>query len=164
MGSIVTNLLSGGIEGAGKGIANVISAIKGKNPEDAAKLAQMQADVQELQIKYAAEFALAKVDENVKLNDIAGQNIRAEQGSRFTAWARPSVVYAWIAVILYNYIVTGIIHRQPISMPDMFWQVSGIVITGYVFSRSADKAADTLLGGAGGSAQLPFGIKLDSKG
>ena len=159
MGSIVTSLLSGGIQGVGQGISAVINSIKGKSPEDAAKLAQMQSDLQQLQVKYQSDFALAQIDENVKLNDIAGENIRAEQADKYTGRARPTVIYAWIAVILYNYIVTGLIGKPPIIMPDMFWEVSGIVITGYVFARTGDK----LFGGAGGSLK-GLGLNIESKG
>jgi hypothetical protein len=159
MGNVVTNLLAGGIQGAGQGIAAVINAIKGKNPEDAAKLQELLTKHEDTILQVNADLEKAKMDENVKLNDIAGQNIRAEQASRYTAWARPSVIYAWIAVIIYNYIVTGLLNKAAIVMPEMFWEVSGVVVTGYVMARTGDK----LFGGSGGSIK-GLGLNIDSKG
>ena len=161
MASVVTNLLSGGLL---DGVSKVINSIRGKNPEDAAKLEALKQQYQAEFLQAQTELAKATMDENVRLNDIAGQNIRAEQGSKYTAWARPSVIYAWIAVIIYNYIISGLIGKQPIVMPDMFWEVSGIVITGYVFTRTGQEIASKVLGGQGGSMQLPLGVKMDSKG
>jgi hypothetical protein len=159
MASIVSSLFSGGIEGAGKGVAAVVNAIKGRNPEDAAKLQELLTKHEDLIIQTNTELAKARMTENVQLNETAGQNIRSEQNSRYSAWARPSVIYAWIGVIVYNYIVCGFMNRVPLVMPDMFWEVSAVVITGYVFARSGDK----LLGGAGGTLQ-GLGMKIESKG
>ena len=159
MGNVVTNLLSGGIQGAGQGIAAVINAIKGKNPEDAAKLAEIAGRHADLIAQLEADKHKSDNDANVKLNETAGENIRSEQGDKYTGRARPTVIYAWIAVILYNYIVTGLLGKQPIVMPDMFWEVSGIVITGYVFARTGDK----LFGGSGGSIK-GLGLNIESKG
>jgi hypothetical protein len=148
------------IEGGGKGIAAVINSIKGRNPEDAAKLQEILGRHSDLVTQTEAEIEKAKIAENVSLNETAGQNIRAEQNDKYSARARPTVIYAWIAVILWNYIFCSVLNKVPLTMPDMFWEVSCIVITGYVFARSGDK----LLGGAGGSIAGPMGIKIESKG
>jgi hypothetical protein len=173
MASILTNLLSGGIEGAGTGIAKVIDSIKGKSPEDAAKLAQIAADTQALQMKYAAEFQAGQSDlqkasiaENVSLNDIAGQNVRADatNGDKYTSRARPSVIYVGLAVILWNYCLIPVLLYKwkftPVVLPDMVWQAWLYISLGVVFTRTADK----FFGGAGGSVDLPFSTKLASKG
>lgn len=157
MASIVTNILSGG---ALAGISKVIDSIRGRSPEDAAKLQELLTKHEDTVLQVTADLEKAKMQENVSLNETAGQNIRAEQNDKYTARSRPTVIYAWIAVVLYNYIVTSLIGKQPVIMPDMFWEVSGIVITGYVFARTGDK----LFGGNGGSMQLPFGVKINSQG
>jgi hypothetical protein len=157
MASIVTNILSGG---ALAGISKVIDSIRGRSPEDAAKLQELLTKHEDTVLQVNADLEKAKMQENVSLNETAGQNIRAEQNDKYTARSRPTVIYAWIAVVLYNYIVTSLIGKQPVIMPDMFWEVSGIVITGYVFARTGDK----LFGGNGGSMQLPFGVKINSQG
>jgi hypothetical protein len=53
MATVLGALLGGkGLSGA----ADLVNAIKGKSPEDAAKLAQINADITELKMKYQAEF------------------------------------------------------------------------------------------------------------
>ena len=163
--SIVSSLLSGGLQGAGQGIAAVINAIKGKSPEDAAKLAQINADLAELSAKYESEFQLAKINENIQLNQTASANIRAESKSTgYAANARPSVIYGGLLIALVNYAILALIpsHHgfKPIDVPSTFWDIWCVCVTGYVFARTADK----VFGGQGGTANLPFGIKIDSKG
>ncbi len=168
MASVVTSLLSGGIQGAGQGIAAVINAIKGKSPEDAAKLAQIQGDLAQLQIKYQEDFALAKINENVQLNQVASENIVAESKAGWLqSLARPSVIWMGNIVMIWNFVVRPMFIRwqlQPISLPDMFWWTWGTVVTGYVFTRTAQDVMGKTVGGAGGTVSLPFGIKVDSKG
>jgi hypothetical protein len=165
MGGIVSTLFGGGIEGAGKGIAAVVNAIKGKNPEDAAKLQELLQKHEDLVIQTEADLKKAEMDSNVKLNETAGQNIRAEAaGDWFSRDARPAVVWGGLLILAWNYMVIPLVgikwHVQPVNFPDMFWWVWGTVVTGYVFARTSDK----LFGGSGGTMQLPFGVKLDSKG
>ena len=162
MAAIISALAGGGL----KGVAEVIDAIRGKNPEDAAKLAQINADLQAMQIKYVSDFQLAEINENVALNQAAAANIQAEaKAGWYTSAARPSIIWVGLFMFVWNYIVVPLIGikapaLKPVALPDMFMQVWCICATGYVFSRSADK----LFGGAGGSINLPFGIKFDSKG
>jgi hypothetical protein len=165
MGSVVSALFGGGIEGAGKGIAAVVNAIKGKNPEDAAKLQELLTRHEDLVVQTAADVRRAELDADAKLNETAGQNIRAEaSGDWFTRNARPAVIWGGLVILMWNYMAIPLIgikyHLQPVNFPDMFWWTWGVVVTGYVFARTGDK----VFGGAGGSMQLPFGIKLDSKG
>lgn len=166
MSSIVSTIFGGGLEGAGKGIAEVINAIRGKSPEDAAKLQQLVEESSQLQMKYQSEFELAKINENVQLNQIAGENVRADSqsGDKFTARARPAVIWVGLAVIVWNYCLMPVVllhwKFSPIALPDFVWQAWLYLSLGVVFTRSADK----LFGGAGGSLKLPFGVALDSKG
>lgn len=53
---VLGELMGGGLEGAFKGAAGLVNSIKGKSPEDAAKLAQITADLDQLKMKYKAEF------------------------------------------------------------------------------------------------------------
>lgn len=93
---IVSTLLGGGIEGAGKGISMVINSIKGRNPEDAAKLEQIKAETEQLQEKYAADFALAGLQGQIDL--VKGQldinKNEASSGSTFVAGWRPFI--GWV--------------------------------------------------------------------
>lgn len=165
MASIASGLLSGGIEGAGKGIAAVVNAIKGRNPEDAAKLQELLTKHDDLVTQTLADIEKAKIQANVDLNETAGANIRAEaQANWYTASARPSVIYCWILIMLWNYVIAQWFHKMPVTLPDLFWEVSGVVITGYVFARGVQEVSSKVVGGAGGTLQLPFGIKAESKG
>jgi len=161
MAAIISALAGGGL----KGVADIINSIKGKSPEDAAKLAQINADLQEIQIKYQGDFALAEINENVQLNQAAAANIQAEAKSgRYAADARPSVIYAGILIALANYACIGFFPAgwgfKPVDVPSVFWQIWCACVLGYTVMRTVDKNQ----GGAGGSINLPFGIKFDSKG
>jgi hypothetical protein len=162
MATAIANILSGN---ALTGLSKVIDSIKGHSPEDAAALAQANLTMQQLREKYAADFAMAQIDENEKLNDTAGQNIRAEatSGDKYTQRARPSIIYVGLAIFVFNFCVLAFMSKwgwHVTDLPAAFWEAWTIVSTGYVFARTGDKT----LGGQGGSIQLPFGIKFDSKG
>lgn len=162
MASTVASILTGPIF---DGISKVINSIRGKSPEDAAKLQEIATTYQIEILQAQTEIEKARIQENISLNETAGANIRAEAGSgKYSANARPSVIYAGLIVILVNYGVLALVPRHygftPIVIPDLVWEIWCVCVTGYVFARSGDK----LFGGQGGSAQLPFGTKLESKG
>lgn len=130
------------------------------SPDDKAKL-QAQLEAQKDQ------FTAAENDYNAKLNDIAGQNIRAEEqsGDKFTERARPAVIWVGLLMFFWNYclVPTAGLHWHVVSIPipDTFSEIWGVVVTGYVFSRSADK----LLALPGESTlKLPFGVQLSNNG
>ena len=109
------------------------------SPEDKAKL---QAQLEEQK----AQFEAAENDYNVKLNDIAGQNIRAEQqsGDKYVTRARPSWAWGGLIIIAWNYCVMPVLQRfnvgaGPVVLPDAFWWTVGTVVTGYVFNRTAQE-------------------------
>jgi hypothetical protein len=165
MGAVITNLLSGGAGTLMQGAATLVDAIKGKNPADAAALQALLEKHADLVTQTDADLATAKINEDVSLNATASSNIVAEaKGDAFTRDARPAVIWVGLLILFLNYGIISLIPPRwgykPAIFPDLFWQVWGICVTGYVCARSADK----LFGGAGGSATLPFGIKLDSKG
>jgi hypothetical protein len=120
----------------------------------------------QLAMKYQSEFALAKIDENIQLNKIAGENVRADaqSGDLFTARARPAILWVGLGVIVWNYCFMPVLllHWKftPITLPDWFWDTWKYLSLGVVFARTFDK----VFGGAGGSLKLPFGVALDSKG
>lgn len=118
-------------------VSSVISQFH-MSPEDKAKA--------DLAIADAAQKAqLAAQDYDVQLNSIAGQNIRAEEtsGDKFTVRARPAVIWMGNLLIFWNYGAVPVFgahwHLSPVSLPDAFWWTWGTVVTGYVFSRSAEK-------------------------
>ena len=110
------------------------------SPEEKAKAQQA--------IQDAADRAQqAALDYDVRLNDIAGQNIRADaqSGDKFTVRARPAFLYVIIAVLAFNYIALPCAqifgsHVQPIQLPGDLLSLFGVAMCGYSFSRSLDKA------------------------
>lgn len=144
---------------------SLIDSVKGiieqfhMSPEDKAKInAQIDAEKD--------AFTSAENDYNVKLNDIAGQNIRAEEqsGDKFTQRARPAVIWVGLLMFFWNYCVVPTAgvhwHVPALPIPDTFSEIWGVVVTGYVFSRTADK----LMALPGDSqVKLPFGIQIGNK-
>jgi Holin of 3TMs, for gene-transfer release len=129
------------------------------SPEDKAKFAQAAADA-------AAKAQQASVDYDAKLNDIAGQNIRADStsGDKYTERARPSFMYLVMAVLAFNYIglpcaqVFGS-HVEPIALPADLLALFGVCVTGYSFMRTAEKVA----GLPGDSQMSVLGMKVGNK-
>jgi hypothetical protein len=166
MASVVSGIFGGGLQGAGQGIAAVINAIKGKNPEDAAKLQELFTKHEDTILQVNADLQKAQMEENAALNETAGLNVRADaqSGDKFTSRARPGIIWVGLFIMSWSYVVIPMlaIHWQylkPVDFPSMFWEVWGIVATGVVFTRTADK----LFGGAGGAIQ-GLGLKMESKG
>lgn len=129
------------------------------SPEDKAKL-QAELEAQKAAIQQAQD------DYNVKLNDIAGSNIRTEEqnGDKFTERARPAVIWVGLFMFFWNYCLVPTFglkwHIPALPIPDTFSEIWGVVVTGYVFNRTADK----LLALPGDSQiKLPFGVQLSNK-
>ena len=128
------------------------------SPEDKAKL-QAQFDAEKDAVQAAEN------DYNVKLNDVAGQNIRAEQqsGDKYTERARPSVIWVGLVMFFWNYCLVPTIglhwHIPALPVADLFCEIWGTVVTGYVFNRTVDKVM-ALPGDS--QIKLPFGIQVSN--
>lgn len=135
----LTDFFASSIGPAFQGIKDLIDQFH-MSPDEKAKAQQAIADAQQ-------KAADAARDYDVKLNDIAGQNIRAEESTddKFTKRARPAVIWMGNLLILWNYAVVPVFgahwHLQPATIPDAFWWTWGTVVTGYVFSRGVEKIA-----------------------
>lgn len=139
MGLSITDILGGGTLGA---VSSIIKDFKG-DPEDKVKL-------QTLVETNAASFKLADLDAEVKLNDIAGQNIRAEEQS--SSWlaknARPFFIFAGTCLIFFNYSIPTLMavfqHPiTPVALPDLFYKIYCGAFLGYVAGRTAEKVTNT---------------------
>ena len=155
MGISIQDVLGGSLLDSLKGLISQFHM----SPEDKAKL-QAQLD-QEKDAVTAAEH-----DYNTKLNDIAGQNIRAEEtsGDKFTQRARPAVIWVGLLMFVWNYCLVPTAglhwHVPALPIPDTFMEIWGIVVTGYVFNRTVDKIM-SLPGDS--NIKLPFGVQLSNK-
>lgn len=112
-------------------------------PDPQAKAAALQ-QLQQNQI----EIQKMSDDLEVKLNDIAGQNIRADSssGDKFTERARPTFMYIVEFILGFNYVIVPIVQMStgkslsPFNLPPDLLTLFGVCVTGYVMSRSVDKA------------------------
>lgn len=154
MGFSIQDVLGSSLLDSVKGIISQFHM----SPEDKAKLeAQLEAEKD--------AFAQAQNDYNVKLNDIAGQNIRSEESEgAYARNARPSVIWIGLVAIVWNYCLVPVFgfhwHMTPTELPSFFWETWGVICTGYVFNRTAEK----IMGMPGDSSiKLPFGIQLGQK-
>ncbi len=121
-----------------KSVTDLISQFH-MSPEEKQQAQQAIADA-------SAKAQLAAQDYDAKLNDIAGQNIRAEQasGDKFTQRARPSFMYVVIAVIGFNYMALPLMQVfgskvGPIELPADLLTLFGVCVCGYVCARSGEK-------------------------
>lgn len=103
---ILGNLLGGGAGQLLNGVSKVINSIKGKSPEDAAALEQ-------LQLKYSAEFQLAQVQaahEELQANVQGAQmqadvnKIEAASDDMFVAGWRPFIGWVCGSGLAYQFI------------------------------------------------------------
>lgn len=162
----LSQLLGGGLGSLFKDIVGTFKADPNKVLEFQELIAANDQAIRTKEMDLAAKAA----DVEIQLNQTAGENIRAEAAtnSKFVSWARPSVIWMGNLVVTWNYALMPFIglkwHLVPINLPDTFWYTWGACVLGYVAARTGQELGQRLLGGAGGSAQLPFGIKLDSKG
>lgn|SRR5438309_4284979 len=165
MPDIISSLTAGGISGIGDAFQKIYSTFK-LTAEQKATIDQAVEANKEHIADLDAQYKIKVLDTDAAENETAGKNIRAEasSGDKFVERARPAVIWGGLGIIFWNYcLVPTFGHHwslSPAILPDLFWEIWGIVCTGYVFARTADK----ITGGAGGSIQLPFGLKIDSKG
>jgi hypothetical protein len=108
MASLLTNLLSGGAGSLLNGVSGIINSIKGKSPEDAAKLAELtqkyQSDILAAdleQAKLAAQAIQAQSDVNLQ---------EAKSDNLFVAGWRPWIGWVCGAIFAINFIVGPIVN------------------------------------------------------
>ena len=141
---------------AAKGLIEEFHSSPEQKADQLAKIAAAQAQVEQ-----------AANDYNAKLNDIAGQNIRADDatGDKFTQHARPWFMYLVELVMAFNYIVIPTIQAAtgkalaPMVLPTDLLTLFGVCITGYVFNRTAEK-----ISALPGDSQINvLGVKVGNK-
>lgn len=153
MGLSIQDIVGGSFLDSVKGIISQFHM----SPEDKAKL-QQQLDAQQ------DAFKQAENDYNTKLNDIAGQNIRAEEtsGDKYTVRARPSVIWVGLFAIVWNYcgpmqVINHYLHLGlgQVDLPSYFWEAWTAISLGYVINRTIDK---TMALPGVSDMKLPFGL------
>jgi hypothetical protein len=110
------------------------------SPEQKAQIQQAAAELKERQEEIEAARDQA-------LDDIAGQNIRAETESKdkFTSRARPTFLYIIEGILFWNFILLPSMQfvagkpPAPMALPsDLLW-LFGACVLGYTGARSLDK-------------------------
>jgi hypothetical protein len=131
--NIISQLFGGGITGIGDAFKSIMGTFK-LDPETKAK---MEMAIEE------NKFQLAQMDADLtaKMQDIAGQNIRAEStsGDKFTSRARPSFIYVMLGIIVMNYVVFPIMNRPAIVFPEALFWLFGSCMLGYTGARTWEK-------------------------
>lgn len=152
----------GDVFGAG-GVSQLIQTIVNKFVPDKNVQEQVRLALEQNQ----TQIAQMQDDMEIKLNDIAGQNIRADAQSedKFTQRARPFFMYIVEAILAFNYMGLPIYEMftgkslAPIVLPGDLLTLFGVCVTGYVFSRTAEKVA-----GLPGDSQINIlGMKIGNK-
>lgn len=111
MAALVTSLLSGGLL---TGISTLINTIKGRSPEDAAKLAELAA-------KYQSDILSADVAAQQAQTDV--DKVEAANGSVFVAGWRPFIGWVCGASFAVNFAVGPIgtwiaaLANHPVAFP-----------------------------------------------
>lgn len=100
MASVITNILGGG---ALEGVAKIINAIKGKNPEDAAKLQELLTKHEEVILQTELEQRKLEVATLTAQTDI--NKVEAASGNWFVAAWRPAVGWVCVAALFSEFIV-----------------------------------------------------------
>lgn len=133
--------------GVGKLVKDVVGTFKlspAAQLEFDAKLAEYQFQLavkdRELEAKLA-EFQARETES-------AAGNIRAEASSddKFTSRARPSFLYACIAIVVNNWIALPWAGKPPVEVPAELYWLMGVCVTGYVASRGWEKVMAKRLG------------------
>lgn len=130
MASLITSILGGG---ALKGAADLINSIKGKSPEDAAKLAQIQSDLEGLKLKYQSEFVSAQEQhdsdsrhDQVEIDKIeaqaTGEGFLGQAIAAFKSCWRPAVGWVCALAFLFQIIrpfIMFMTHRSDFPQLDI---------------------------------------------
>ncbi len=113
MASVVTSLISGGLF---QGINGLIDRIKGKSPEDAAKLAELASKYQSDLLAYDFQSQQAQVDVN---------KAEAASSDKYTSRWRPTIGYVCALAFTCNFVVgplatwIGRMAAHPIDFPTL---------------------------------------------
>jgi len=135
MANPIVDLVSGAFDSAAKLIDQFHMS-----PEEKAQAQQA--------IAVAAQAAKDSAQNyDIQLNNIAGQNIRADaqSGDKFTQRARPWFMYIIEMILAFNYIAVPAAqiilgkNIQPVQLPGDLLTLFGVCVTGYVFNRTAEK-------------------------
>jgi hypothetical protein len=132
-------VFSTGVKEAASGIAEIADRFI-ETPDEKARFA--------LEVEARLQQRDAEIEQTLRAELGAKERVlvaELSQGDNFTKRARPSVVYAGLAFIGINYVLTPMINRlfgielPPIPLPPEFWATWGGICATWVIGRSAEK-------------------------
>src|SRR5216684_6217863 len=128
----------------GGNVGDIFSKVVGTfklSPEKAAEMQMLKethaADLAKLQLQIEAQAQ----DAITREVEAASGNIRAEAGSgdKYTSRARPLFLYVCNLLLLCNFLIFPLIHREPIAFPEPLFWLFGSVMLGYTGARTWEK-------------------------
>ena len=136
--SWIGDFFSGGIEGIGKAISSVLDQFDLDGEKKAAAALQ-------LETLFASE-RMAREETFRKQMEAQQAVLVAElsQGDAYTKRARPTLVYAGLLAILWNYCVVPVVFgAEPIALPVEFYAAWGGVTATWSIGRSRERIGKT---------------------
>jgi hypothetical protein len=131
--TILETILGGGAKSIGDLIKTVVGTFK-LSPEAKLEFEKQLAE---------NDFKLKQIDAELeaKLANAASANIQAEAGSgdKYTSRARPTFMYVFNFILLWNYVAVPIFRQAPVDFPDSLMWLGGSAILGYTGARSWEK-------------------------
>lgn len=124
-------------------IGDVADRIIGKFKMDPGKKAELETALKK------EELAIqSKVEDHITAEISSRKDIivaEMNQGDKYTKRARPTMIYAGLFFILFNYVLPTVMvyfgrpAPDPIQLPDMFWQAWGVVVSVWSVGRTTER-------------------------
>ena len=126
-------------------LKDIITTIIGALDDDSPEKVQAKAEL----LKVQQSLAVAALDQENQLIMARARIIEAEAKSDhfLTSVWRPIVMLTFAAIVVYAAIFPSLFGLPPVTLtevPDKFWTVLTLGLTGYIIGRSGEKIATTL--------------------
>lgn len=147
--SWLSNIFSGSAGGIIKGIGDIVDEWK-ISPEEKAEFS--------LRLEELLQKRDSEIEQTIRTRDQAKERVlvaELKQDDAYTKRARPTVVYAGLVLIFWNYALVPLLSAfgvgvevvegvrtallQPLSLPSEFWLAWGGIVSTWVIGRSAEK-------------------------
>jgi len=129
------NIIKDGIGGLIGPVGDIIDNLHTSDEEKAAAKQKLEELLQKERMQQ--ELSLRKELEAKERVLVAELN----QGDGYTKRARPTVVYAGLAFILFNYVIAPLVlpNQQSLQLPVEFWAAWGGIVSTWSIGRSFEK-------------------------
>ncbi len=137
--SIISKILGGGIKEVLGGVDKLIGRFKASPEEKQAFKLELEKLLQQKD---------AEIEETIRAELGAKERVlvaELQQGDSYTKRARPTVVYAGLVFIFFNYVVVPTVQSftgaliKPFDLPTEFWAAWGGIVATWSIGRSAEK-------------------------